>query len=72
MFAALRDGGSLVVGWNKGMGTCCNFEPYFLPHGLSGLPAVYEVPNSDTHHVFESFRKNEPTTSLPKLSWENT
>lgn len=57
MHAALRDGGLLVVGWNKGMGTCCDFEPYFSSKALGSLPAVYEVEGSDTHHVYETLQK---------------
>lgn len=73
MFEALRESGVVVVGWNRGMGSCCAaFEPWFTPRGLAGLPAVHEVPNSETHHVFETFRKNTRVSKPHATAWQNT
>ena len=58
MHTHLKSEGILVVGHNRGRGTCCSFSPLFTPHSFGDLPSVHEDPESETKHVYEFFIKN--------------
>lgn len=59
MHKHLKAQGILVVGHNRGRGSCCSFGRYFTAHAFGNLPSIHEDPDSETKHVYEFFIKNE-------------
>lgn len=64
MYRALQTNGLIIVGWNQGMGTCCDFDPWFHHRRLGELQPKLEVPDSETHHMFEFLRRNDRANHL--------
>lgn len=57
--------GILLVGWDRFRTSCCEFQPYFVPASMDGLPHRTDL-NGTQQHSFALFK----WTAFPAVDTE--